>query len=141
MWTNWRSAKAGYYASKYKRFGNLCYVIGALRAFLGHDNWDLKIKVSNIFLLTNSIFMPNIILLVIQHNHKNTFTSVWLLAIQVDGGEWEVCHKVTALCIGNAKFFGGGMKIAPAADPSNGNLEVICCLHSYFSSSSSSVQF
>lgn len=39
---------------------------------------------------------------------------------------------MTALCIGNAKFFGGGMKIAPSADPSNGNLEVICCLHSYF---------
>ncbi|ONK55939.1 uncharacterized protein A4U43_C10F2500 [Asparagus officinalis] len=81
------SAKAGYYASKYKRFGNLCYVIGALRAFIGHNNWDLKIK--------------------------------------VDDGEWEVCNKVTALCIGNAKFFGGGMKITPTADPSNGNLEVV----------------
>lgn len=80
------SAKAGYYASKFKRFGNLCYVFGALRAFIGHTNWDLKVK--------------------------------------VNGGEWEVLHKVTALCIGNAKFFGGGMKITPTADPSSGNLEV-----------------
>lgn len=81
------SAKAGYYASKYKRFGNLCYVIGALKAFIGHNNWDLKIK--------------------------------------ADEGEWEVCHKVTAFCIGNAKFFGGGMKITPTADPFSGNLEVV----------------
>ncbi|XP_038974625.1 sphingoid long-chain bases kinase 2, mitochondrial-like isoform X1 [Phoenix dactylifera] len=81
------SAKAGYYASKFKRFGNLCYVFGALRAFIGHTNWDLKVK--------------------------------------VNGGEWEVFHKVTALCIGNAKFFGGGMKITPTADPSSGNLEVV----------------
>ncbi|GLT71118.1 hypothetical protein SLA2020_431590 [Shorea laevis] len=29
------SAKAGYYASRYKRFGNLCYVLGALQAFVG----------------------------------------------------------------------------------------------------------
>ncbi|RWR89464.1 Diacylglycerol kinase [Cinnamomum micranthum f. kanehirae] len=81
------SAKAGYYASKYKRFGNLCYVIGTLRAFIGHRNRDLKIK--------------------------------------VNGGEWEIVPEVTALCIGNAKFFGGGMKITPTADPCNGNLEVV----------------
>uniref|UniRef100_A0A5B7BVP1 DAGKc domain-containing protein n=1 Tax=Davidia involucrata TaxID=16924 RepID=A0A5B7BVP1_DAVIN len=81
------SAKAGYYASRYKRFGNLCYVIGALQAFLGHHNQDLKIK--------------------------------------VDGGDWEVYSQVTALCIGNAKFFGGGMKITPNADPLSGNFEVV----------------
>ncbi|XP_072984103.1 sphingoid long-chain bases kinase 2, mitochondrial [Typha latifolia] len=81
------SAKAGYFASKYKQFGNLCYVIGALRAFIGHSNRDLKIK--------------------------------------VDEGDWEVVHNVTALCIGNAKFFGGGMKITPTADPFSGNLEVV----------------
>ncbi|ESR58206.1 Sphingoid long-chain bases kinase 2 [Citrus sinensis] len=39
------SAKAGYYASRYKRFGNLCYVIGALQAFMGHRNQDLRVKV------------------------------------------------------------------------------------------------
>ncbi|XWS46141.1 hypothetical protein CRYUN_Cryun14cG0038200 [Craigia yunnanensis] len=39
------SAKAGYYASRYKKFGNLCYVIGSLRAFNGHRNQDLRIKV------------------------------------------------------------------------------------------------
>lgn len=82
-----RSAKAGYYASRYKKFGNLCYVIGALQGFSGHRNQDLKIKVNE--------------------------------------GEWEVFPQVTALCIGNAKFFGGGMKITPNADPSSGNLEVV----------------
>ncbi|XP_031737173.1 uncharacterized protein LOC116402160 isoform X2 [Cucumis sativus] len=30
---------------------------------------------------------------------------------QVDDGEWELYPQVTALCIGNAKYFGGGMKI------------------------------
>ncbi|XP_052171695.1 sphingoid long-chain bases kinase 2, mitochondrial isoform X2 [Diospyros lotus] len=81
------SAKAGYFASRYKRFGNLCYVIGALQAFLGHYNQDLKIR--------------------------------------INGGEWEVYTKVTALCIGNAKFFGGGMKITPNANPSSGNFELL----------------
>ncbi|KAH0887427.1 hypothetical protein HID58_063523 [Brassica napus] len=41
------SAKAGFYASKYKKFGNLCYVIGALQAFMGHHNRDMRIKVNN----------------------------------------------------------------------------------------------
>ncbi|PIA49370.1 hypothetical protein AQUCO_01300294v1 [Aquilegia coerulea] len=81
------SAKAGYYASMYKRFGNLCYVIGALQGFYGHRNRDLRIK--------------------------------------VDEGEWEVFSQVTAICIGNAKFFGGGMKITPNAHPYNGNFEVV----------------
>ncbi|XP_010261338.1 PREDICTED: sphingoid long-chain bases kinase 2, mitochondrial isoform X2 [Nelumbo nucifera] len=81
------SAKAGYYASQYKRFGNLCYVIGALRGFVGHKNQDLRIK--------------------------------------VNGGEWEIFPQVTALCIGNAKFFGGGMKITPNADPCSGDFEVV----------------
>nr|TKW18606.1 hypothetical protein SEVIR_5G442100v2 [Setaria viridis] len=40
------SAKAEYFASMYKRFGNLCYVFGALRAFWGHNNRDMRIKVS-----------------------------------------------------------------------------------------------
>lgn len=81
------SAKAGYYASRYKRFGNLCYVIGALQAFMGHQNQDVRIKVNE--------------------------------------GEWEVYSQITALCVGNAKFFGGGMKITPNADPRSGNLEVV----------------
>ncbi|CAL4912310.1 unnamed protein product [Urochloa decumbens] len=80
------SAKAGYFASMYKRFGNLCYVFGALRGFWGHNNQDMRIK--------------------------------------VNGGEWRTVHKVTALCIGNAKYFGGGMKITPTADPFSGNLEL-----------------
>ncbi|XP_066306552.1 sphingoid long-chain bases kinase 2, mitochondrial-like [Miscanthus floridulus] len=81
------SAKAGYFASMYKRFGNLCYVFGALRGFWGHNNLDMRIK--------------------------------------VNGGEWRTIHKVTALCIGNGKYFGGGMKITPTADPFSGNLEVV----------------
>jgi YegS/Rv2252/BmrU family lipid kinase len=85
------SAKAGYFASMYKRFGNLCYVFGALRAFWGHNNGDMRIK--------------------------------------VNGGEWRTVHKVTALCIGNAKYFGGGMKITPTADPFSGNLEVVILQH------------
>lgn len=81
------SAKAGYYASRYKKFGNLCYVIGALQAFMGHKNVDLRIK--------------------------------------IDDGEWKTCPQVTALCIGNAKYFGGGMKITPNADPSSETFEVV----------------
>ncbi|KAK4415908.1 Sphingoid long-chain bases kinase, mitochondrial [Sesamum alatum] len=81
------SAKAGYYASRYKKFGSLCYVIGALQAFFSHHNKDLRIK--------------------------------------VDDGDWEVCSQVTALCIGNAKYFGGGMKISPNAHPSSRNFEVV----------------
>ncbi|KAF3581153.1 hypothetical protein DY000_02028840 [Brassica cretica] len=81
------SAKAGFYASKYKKFGSLCYVIGALQAFMGHHNRDMRIK--------------------------------------VNGGEWEIYPQVTALCVGNAKYFGGGMKITPNAVPGNGNLEVV----------------
>ncbi|KAK3194733.1 hypothetical protein Dsin_026043 [Dipteronia sinensis] len=82
-----RSAKAGYYASRYKKFGNLCYVIGALQGFMGHKNQNLKVKVNE--------------------------------------GEWEEFSQVTALCIGNAKYFGGGMKITPNADPRSGNFEVV----------------
>lgn len=81
------SAKAGYCASRYKKFGNLCYVIGALQAFSGHHNQDFKIK--------------------------------------VDDGDWEAYSQVTALCVGNAKFFGGGMKITPNAHPSSRDFEVV----------------
>lgn len=42
----------------------------------------------------------------------------------MNDGEWEVYPKVTALCIGNAQFFGGGMRITPNAHPSSGNFEV-----------------
>lgn len=47
------------------------------------------------------------------------------LKIKVNDGEWEVYPKVTALCIGNAQFFGGGMRITPNAHPSNGKFEVV----------------
>jgi hypothetical protein len=50
-----RSAKAGYFSSMYKRFGNLCYVFGALRAFWGHSNRDLRIKVCIALVLEGSL--------------------------------------------------------------------------------------
>lgn len=39
------SAKAGHYASMYKKLDNLCYVIGALVAFRSHENRDLRMKI------------------------------------------------------------------------------------------------
>jgi len=81
------SAKAGFYASMYKKLGNLCYVVGALQAFRTHENCDMRIR--------------------------------------TDGSQWSTLPKVTAMCIGNAAYFGGGMKITPTADPFNGKLEVV----------------
>ncbi|XP_022757440.1 sphingoid long-chain bases kinase 2, mitochondrial-like isoform X2 [Durio zibethinus] len=45
--------------------------------------------------------------------------------LEVNGGEWQKYSQVTALCIGNAKYFGGGMKITPNADPHSGSFEVV----------------
>ncbi|CAK9214537.1 unnamed protein product [Sphagnum troendelagicum] len=81
------SAKAGARVAKYKRLGNLSYVLGAIDAFRDHQNRNLKVR--------------------------------------VDGGEWQAVPDVSAICIGNAKYFGGGMKITPTADPFNGKLEVV----------------
>ncbi|KAG0592207.1 hypothetical protein M758_1G189100 [Ceratodon purpureus] len=81
------SAKAGHIASMYKKFGNLCYVIGAIQAFMTHENKDLRMR--------------------------------------KDGSQWTVIPQVTAACIGNSKYFGGGMKITPTADPFNGRLEMV----------------
>lgn len=47
-----------------------------------------------------------------------------MIVFQVNDGEWEVYPQVTALCIGNAQYFGGGMRITPNAHPTSGNLEV-----------------
>jgi hypothetical protein len=41
----YRTAKAGHIASMYKKFGNLCYVIGAIQAFMTHENKDLRMRV------------------------------------------------------------------------------------------------
>jgi len=53
---------------------------------------------------------------------------VWMALVcslfQTDGGQWTLVPKVTATCVGNAEYFGGGMKITPTADPFNGRLEV-----------------
>lgn len=53
-----RSAKAGFYAGKWKKFGNLCYVIGALQGFVGHKNRDLNIRVSELTALPLSSCAP-----------------------------------------------------------------------------------
>uniref|UniRef100_A0A7I4DQB4 DAGKc domain-containing protein n=2 Tax=Physcomitrium patens TaxID=3218 RepID=A0A7I4DQB4_PHYPA len=81
------SAKAGHIAAMYKKLGNFCYVLGALKAFRAHEDRDLRMR--------------------------------------INGGPWTVVPKVTAACVGNAKYFGGGMKIAPTADPFDGSLEVV----------------
>lgn len=44
--------------------------------------------------------------------------------VQVNGGEWEVIPQVTAMAVGNGQFFGGGMHIAPLADPSSPDFHV-----------------
>eukprot|EP00898_Chlorokybus_atmophyticus_P008860 jgi/Chlat1/8976/Chrsp94S08272 len=45
--------------------------------------------------------------------------------IRIDDGPWQELPALTAMAIGNGKFFGGGMKITPNADPSDGSLEVV----------------
>ncbi|RAL46267.1 hypothetical protein DM860_016700 [Cuscuta australis] len=141
------SAKAGYHASKYKKFGNLCYVIGALQAFFGHHNQDLRIKVFlNIifscvclydYYLSSAFPLQILQSSIYSVQRRKPFTRVIPFFTyregqnftQVDDGEWEVYPQVTALCIGNAKYFGGGMKITPNANPTSGNFEVwdSCC--------------
>jgi diacylglycerol kinase family enzyme len=42
------SAKAGARVAKYKRLGNLSYVLGAIDAFRDHQNRNLKVRVTGI---------------------------------------------------------------------------------------------
>ncbi|KAL0373718.1 UNVERIFIED_CONTAM: Sphingoid long-chain bases kinase, mitochondrial [Sesamum radiatum] len=56
-----------------------------------------------------------------NHDQKAAHTT----ALGVDDGDWEVYSQVTTLCIGNAKYFGGGMKISPNAHPTSRNFEVV----------------
>lgn len=46
------------------------------------------------------------------------------VAIRLDGADWYEGHIVVA-ALANGRYFGGGMKIAPAADPSDGLLDVV----------------
>jgi diacylglycerol kinase family enzyme len=57
----------------------------------------------------------------VSHKFYNIYEKV-----QFNDGEWVTYPQVTAICAGNAKYFGGGMKITPNADPFTGNLEVKC---------------
>lgn len=72
-----RSAKAGYFSSMYKRFGNLCYVFGALRAFWGHSNRDLRIKVCIALVLEGSLVAILLIFFVIISPTPLEFTSAY----------------------------------------------------------------
>ncbi|KAJ7570615.1 hypothetical protein O6H91_01G128200 [Diphasiastrum complanatum] len=54
--------------------------------------------------------------------------------IRIDDGEWQLFPKVTTMAVGNAKYYGGGMKITPTADPFSNDLEVVMlqkfkCVH------------
>jgi diacylglycerol kinase family enzyme len=48
-------------------------------------------------------------------------TDVWLT---LDGGERQR-HRVLSAVVGNGRFFGGGMKICPAAKLDNGTLDLV----------------
>ncbi|CAI5991821.1 unnamed protein product, partial [Closterium sp. NIES-64] len=43
---------------------------------------------------------------------------------QRDSGPWETLPAVTTIAVGNANYYGGGMKICPHANPSSGSLDV-----------------
>lgn len=45
--------------------------------------------------------------------------------LRVNGGEWEGFAAMTALVVANAQFFGGGLRIAPSADVSSGDLTTV----------------
>ncbi|EFJ04852.1 hypothetical protein SELMODRAFT_138147 [Selaginella moellendorffii] len=57
-------------------------------------------------------------------HHKNRD-----LDIRINGEEWKRFSRVTSIAIGNGKYFGGGMKITPTADPYSGDLEVTILQH------------
>ncbi len=46
------------------------------------------------------------------------------IRVKIDSGDWSVIHTVN-LCIANARFFGGGMMIAPDAKLADGMLDVV----------------
>ena len=45
--------------------------------------------------------------------------------LQLDERDWKAISQATAIAVGNAKYFGGGMKITPGASPSSGEFEVM----------------
>lgn len=45
--------------------------------------------------------------------------------VRVDGGEWLRVPNLTDVVVANAQHYGGGMKVAPTADPSDGQLDVV----------------
>lgn len=48
--------------------------------------------------------------------------------VTIDDGE-AFSTSVTVLAIANGRYFGGGMKISPLSDPSDGLLDVVLCHH------------
>ncbi|GAQ84398.1 Sphingosine kinase [Klebsormidium nitens] len=51
------------------------------------------------------------------------------LRMKVDGGPWQAVPQNTGTIVANAQYFGGGMKIAPKADPADGQLDVLAMSH------------
>eukprot|EP00850_Spirogloea_muscicola_P016237 SM000130S27124 [mRNA] locus=s130:369821:372958:+ [translate_table: standard] len=47
------------------------------------------------------------------------------LRLKIDEGDWQILDKLTMIAIANARFFGGGMCIAPMASPSSGSLDAV----------------
>ncbi|CAI5462374.1 unnamed protein product [Closterium sp. Yama58-4] len=47
------------------------------------------------------------------------------LSIRRNNGPWETLPAVTTIALGNANYYGGGMKICPHANPSSGSLDVV----------------
>lgn len=47
------------------------------------------------------------------------------IRLRVDGGAWERFDTMTAFVVANAQFFGGGLRIAPSADVSSGDLTTV----------------
>jgi len=43
--------------------------------------------------------------------------------LRADGGAWQE-QRITTVAVANGQYFGGGMRVAPTADPSDGALDV-----------------
>ncbi|MGO9830173.1 MAG: diacylglycerol/lipid kinase family protein [Myxococcaceae bacterium] len=45
------------------------------------------------------------------------------IRLRADGGKWEAL-SITTVAVANCQYFGGGMRVAPTADPSDGHFDV-----------------
>jgi diacylglycerol kinase family enzyme len=42
-----------------------------------------------------------------------------------DSQEWQTLDRLTTLVLGQGRFWGGGLQILPAADPTDGLMDVV----------------